>query len=73
MASIPWQKLALAALSRLNSDVVRSLVEKAATGNLPSTPEDFSSRIQEVWGTFAEKTTKDCKGKVTSDLVFELV
>jgi len=68
--SIPWQKLALAAMSRLNSDVVDSLVQKAAKDDLPKVADDFSERINGVWETISEKAKQTCKGKVTAKLVF---
>ena len=69
-ASVPWQKLALAAMSRLNSDVVESLVKKAAEDNLPKVADDFSDRINATWDKISKKATQTQNGKVTAKLVF---
>ena len=67
--SIQWQKLALAAMSRLNSDVVESLVRRI-NEDLPQEAADLSERINKIWGEISESAKQTVQGKVTAKLSF---
>ena len=67
--SIQWQKLALAAMSRLNSDVVESLVRRI-NEDLPQEAADLSERINKIWGEISESAKQTVAGKVTAKLSF---
>ena len=73
-ASIPWQRLACLALSKLNGDCIDAVIREAAASTSASEVEDaIAARAKKVVGEVQAAATRKVSGKVTGNVSVEVL
>ena len=71
VGKLPLAKLVMKLASQISSErLAKMLSPKSLDAISDKDAKDFSDRIQADWAEMSESTVTDCKGKVTSKLVF---
>ena len=71
VGKLPLAKLVMKLASQVSSErLAKMLSPESLEAISDKDAKDFSDRIQADWAEMSESTVTDCKGKVTSKLVF---
>lgn len=71
--AVPWQRIALYALSKLNGVSLEAAVAEALVADIDEAHDDLADRCKAVVSELTESVTKTCAGKVTGTVAIESI